>query len=99
MNLSVPDRSLDRLRNRWQEWLPLAKRRLAMQRWKASAGIRRAFWRTRNAFAAVQVLGLPAIGVLTGVVVDAFLPAKLAPKIIGDLLVGSATLVGGFLTA
>lgn len=74
------------------------RREFEILAWRVEDVIRRHGQRLLRSLRRVQSLAIPVAATAVALGVEAVLPPTVAPKAIGDLLVGTATLVGGFLT-
>jgi len=87
----------------WMPWLSgpgfrWTRRAFDILVWRVEDWIRRHGRRLVHSLKKFQGLAIPAAATMVALGVDTALPPTIAPKTIGDLLVGTATLVGGFLT-
>lgn len=75
-----------------------SRARLKLLCWRTNWYLRRSLWRIGRYLVRGQSLFVPVAAVIAGLIVDFVVAAQLTPTLVGNFLVGTATLIGGFLT-
>lgn len=84
-----------RIRRRFESRLPT---KLRIRLWQSSQRLLRLKYDATNRSALFWIVAIPLLSIVSALVTNAVVAGFLKPGVLGDVLIGTATLIGGFLT-